>query len=260
MSDAPADRTVPMTGETNGLAGSSSAGDRSGVTDLSGVGEHSGVTDLSAEELDGLAAAATVLSRLLLAAPDAEVLAATRDPEMLADWPLPPGEVTSRGLALLEASAERGEDARVVRRDHARLFVGPDTLRAPPYESVHRSADGLVFEDQTLQVRAFYARFDLSAPRVGRDPDDHIGLELSFVAALATRALDAMEAGDEDARRQTVAALREFLDRHLLAWGPDLMILIGERAETAFYRGVSALGFAALEHTADRVCGRALRG
>ena len=218
-----------------------------------------GAVGLSPEELDGLAAAATVLSRLLLDAPDAEMLDATRDPAMLADWPLPSGEVTARGLDLLAASRERGEDARAVKRDHARLFVGPDTLLAPPYESVHRSADGLVFEEETMAVRAFYARFDLTAPRVGRDPDDHIGLELAFVAALATRALDAIEAGDEAERARILEALREFLDDHLLAWGPDLMVMIGERAETAFYQGVSALGFAALEHAAERVCGRALR-
>ncbi|MFO8074778.1 MAG: TorD/DmsD family molecular chaperone [Actinomycetota bacterium] len=222
----------------------------------SGLG---GVVDLSAEELDGLAAATTFLSRLLLAAPGDDVLDGTRDPALLADWPLPPSEVTSRGLELLAASAERGEDARVIKRDHARLFVGPDTLLAPPYESVHRSTDGLVFEKETMQVRAFYARFDLAAPRAGRDPDDHIGLELAFVAALATRALDALEAGDEAERARILDALREFLDDHLLVWGPDLMVMIGESADTAFYQGVSALGFGTLEHLAGRVFGRALR-
>ena len=224
-------------------------------------GSHEPVArDLSSEELDGLAAAATVLSRLLLAAPDEQTLDGMRDPAMLADWPLPVGEVAARGIDFLASSRDRGEDVRAVKRDHARLFVGPDTLRAPPYESVHRSADGLVFETQTVQVRAFYARFDLTAPRVGRDPDDHIGLELAFVAALANRALDALEAGDVAERARLLDALREFLDEHLLTWGPDLMVLIGERAETAFYQGVSALGFEALQHAAVRVCGRALRG
>lgn len=218
-----------------------------------------GAVGLAPEELDGLAAAATILSRLLLAAPDAEVLDATRDPVMLADWPLPSGEIATRGLDLLATSRERGEDAAAVKRDHARLFIGPDTLRAAPYESVHRSTDGLVFEAETMAVRAFYARFGLESARLGREPDDHIGLEFAFVAELATRALDAIEAGDDGERSRVLDAMREFLEAHLLVWGPDLMVMVGERAETAYYQGVSALGFGTLEHAAARVCGRALR-
>ena len=222
---------------------------------------HSGGADVSrpsAEDLDAFAAAYTVLSRLLLAAPAQDVLDSTRAPDMLAEWPMPATEITARGRDLLADSGRAGEDERAVRRDYNRLFVGPDKLLAPPYESVQRSPDQLLFEEETVRVRAFYARFGLVAPRLEREPDDHIGLELAFMATLSTRALDSFEWGDADALSELVSAQREFLEAHLLAWGPDLMVLIGRHADTAFYRGVSALGFGTLEHAALRLCGRAL--
>lgn len=214
--------------------------------------------DLTVEELDGIAAATTILSRLLLAPPEPDLLEQMRTPDLLADWPLPRDAFTERGCELLTASVAAHEDSAAVRRDFNRLFVGPDVLLAAPYESVHRSIDGLVFGEHTRQVRAHYAGVGLAAPRQGREPDDHVGLEFAFVATLASQALDAAEAGSTDDRARTLDHLATFLSEHLLVWAPDLMRLIGERADTAFYRGVSALGYATLAYAADRVCRRPL--
>ncbi len=210
-----------------------------GSTGTGGVAE---ARQLTFEELDAFAAACTVLSRLLLAAPAQPVLDATRRADMLAVWPLPPTEPTRRGLDAWQRSADAAEDERAVRRDHRRLFVGPGPLLAPPYESVHLSVDRLVFEEQTRQVRAVYARHGLAAPRLDRDPDDHIGLELDLLANLAVRAMDALEAEDPTASAEIQEAKRAFLADHLLRWAPGLMHTIEEQADTAFYRGVAALG------------------
>lgn len=60
----------------------------------------------------------------------------------------------------------------VLGADYHRLFVGPGTMLAPPWESVHPSDEGLTFQDETLQVRQAYAEFGLTAPAVNREPDD----------------------------------------------------------------------------------------
>lgn len=207
------------------------------------------------QELDGQAAACTVLSRMLLNAPDQAALDATREADMLASWPLPPSEATSRGLAAWRRSAEISEDERVVRRDHRRLFVGPGPLLAPPYESVHRSVDRLVFEAQTLQVRAVYARHGLAAPQLDRHPDDHIGLELDLLATLSLRAMDALDADDAATAAELEDAQRTFLAEHLLRWAPGLMLTIEQQADTDFYRGVGALGTGLLEELRRWVVG-----
>ena len=185
----------------------------------------------------------TVLSRLLLRPPTRDDLVALRDPGLLAVWPLGrPG--FADGLDLLARSSAAGEDAEAVRADHNRLFVGPGHLRAAPYESVHRSEEGLLFDRETHQVRAWYARYGLQAPLLNREPDDHVGLELEFLSHLAGLALA------EPERAETILAdLGRFVSEHPATWVPGLARLITDGAGTHFYRGVGLLLGATMERT-----------
>jgi putative dimethyl sulfoxide reductase chaperone len=200
-----------------------------------------------ARTLDDFAAAFTTLSSLLVSAPAAPVLDRVRDAELLREWPLPGHPDCRRGTALLAESATAREQESLVRRDYNRLFRGPERMKAPPYESVHRSKEHLVFEQETMQVRAAYAEFGLTAPRLGAEPDDHIGLELSFVATLAVHGMDAMEAGDDLELARVLRALVAFLDEHLLAWAPRCLAQAADGSTTLFYQGVAALGLGTLE-------------
>lgn len=209
------------------------------------------VTDsVRAGRLDALATAWTVLARLLLAPPGEESLANVRDAAMLAEWPLH-DEDSDTGVTLLAQSASRGEDVELVRSDFRRLFVGPESLQAPPWESVHRSPDRLLFEEQTFQVREWYARHGLVAPRLNREPDDHIGLELDFLATLLLRAMEALDDGRDDDALALLADHDSFLATHVLPWAPELMGQIRRGAQTSFYRGVGALGAGALRVARD---------
>jgi TorA maturation chaperone TorD len=197
--------------------------------------------------LDALAAGWTALSRLLLAPPSDDTLAQVRNPALLDQWPLRDDSgATDRGRDLLLTSASAGEDADAVGRDFARLFVGPGRLQAPPWESVHRSRERLLFEAETFQVREWYARYGLEAPRLNREPDDHIGLELEFLATLAERAITALEEDRPEDAGELVSAHQGFLAEHVLPWAPALMDLIRENAETSFLQGVAELGTGAL--------------
>ena len=199
-----------------------------------------------ARDLDRMAAAFTTLSRLLLAPPAQDVLDQLRDAELLSQWPGRPSAESRDGIAALLESGRLDEDARDVRRDFAQLFVGPERMTAPPYESVHRSEDRLIFEQDTFVVRAAYAEFGLAAPRLNQEPDDHIGLEMAFIGELCVRGLDALDSADDAELARVVAAIARFLDEHLLAWGPQCLTLISTEATTSFYRGVAALGLGVL--------------
>ena len=117
---------------------------------------------------------------------------------------------------------------------------------APPYESVHRSEEHLIFDLETMQVRAEYASFGLAAPRPNQDPDDHIGLELGFLGALCVQAMDAIDSGDDAELTRLLVGVQGFLEAHLLVWGPQCLTLAADGAQTLFYRGVSAMGLSAL--------------
>lgn len=202
------------------------------------------------QTLDRLGAAFQTLSVFLLSAPSQDLLDQVCQPELLDQWPGTPSPYRAQGTAHLVASNAWQETQAQVKQDYNSLFVGPEAMLAPPYESVHRSQERLIFEQETFVVRAAYAEFDLAAPHLNQEPDDHIGLELAFLGTLAERALDAIEENNLTALDTILAATSSFLHQHLLRWGPDFFTLVQEHATTEFYRGVSALGLGVLEDAA----------
>lgn len=203
------------------------------------------------ETLDRFAAAFTALASFLGAAPDAELIDRLRAADQLDEWPVTDDGESLHGRALLEESALAQEDATTVRRDYNRLFFGPEPMLAPPYESVHRSEEHLVFERETMLVRAAYAEFDLAAPRLNKEPDDHIGLELTFVATLCVRGMDALDDDDDLELARILRGFMSFLADHLLAWAPKFLTQAAQGATTHFYQGVAALGLGALAAADD---------
>lgn len=192
-----------------------------------------------AEALDSYAGACAFLSRLFLEPVDQVLITALRDGSVLVEWPLEADEETVRGLDAMRTGSSTSLDVLTVdRRD---LFEGPDHVLACPYESVYLSEEHLTFEAQTLDVRAFYNRFGVQAPSLGNEPDDHIGLELSFISHLCVLGLDAIESGDADAETAVIASIADFLDQHLLLWVTDCLDLILKHATTDFYRGLAHL-------------------
>lgn len=109
-----------------------------------------------------------------------------------------------------------------------RLFVGPSRLVAPPWESVYRSEDGLLFQQATLEVRGLYRKAGLSVPNRGREADDHISFELDYMAHLCSMQME----GDADARSEQGS----FLNEHLLAWLPEFA---GRISGSGFYEVVA---------------------
>lgn len=196
-------------------------------------------TSTVAEVLDAHAGACTFLSRLFLEPVDQSLVIALRDAAVLSDWPLAADEATVAGLHALRVGATAPLDLLVV--DHRDLFEGPDHVLACPYESVYLSDEHLTFEQQTLDVRAFYNRFGVQAPSSGTEPDDHIGLELSFISHLCVLGLDAIESRDADAETAMIASVGDFLSQHLLRWVDDCLDRVVEHATTDFYRGLGHL-------------------
>lgn len=199
-----------------------------------------------ASRLDGFAAAYSVMERLLRAPADTGLQQRLSEPGVLDSWPMPRDPETSRGLALLGASLSSKESVTELQRDFERLFVGPNASLAPPYESVYRSVDRLLFDVPTFEVRAEYRSFGLQAPDFNREPDDHLGLEFSYLALVCERGLDALERADVRGLDEALEAQRRFLAEHVLCWGADCLGLVEANAQTAFYRGVGGLGLGVL--------------
>lgn len=147
-----------------------------------------------------------------------------------------------RVAAGLTELAEYVESIDAIAHDHFRLLVGPAEPIAVPWESVYRSQNGLLFGAATVQVRAAYRRFDLEAPKLGVEPDDHISLELGFCRELLVRGLSVSDRGDAAEASHCFEAHEDFCRKHLRRWAPELFERMTNGADTHFYRGIGMLG------------------
>ena len=151
------------------------------------------------------------------------------------------GEGSRLACAIMEAASSEGAEERL-RDEYMSLMIGPGEMPVPPWESVFVSKEKLLFQESTLLVRRAYARAGYRSAGYPHEADDHIAVELNFMAALAKRTLDAFEADDGGEFARLLDVQRTFLAEHLLVW-------IGEYAErmqalagfNAFYPSFAAL-------------------
>lgn len=146
-----------------------------------------------------------------------------------------------------------------LQHDYRRLFVGPERLLAPPWESVYVSPDHLLFDTQTLQVRREYQRFGMPIPKLYNEPDDHLGLELRFVVHLSGIGIGALEREQPEVLDAALTEMRGFLNNHLMKWAPDCLTRVIENARTDYYRGCARLALGCLTHTSQIVQLEAIR-
>lgn len=210
-----------------------------------------GKTDVAEriERLECEAAMALLLSALVRTEPSGEWLGRLASDGVFEEAPFAADEdEVERGMDLLagwerswnEGAQEAGADA--LYSDYLALFVGPGAPLAAPWESVYaHEGEALVFQRETLEVRACYREFDLQVERLHHEPDDHVGYELEFVAALARREADARAKGDADEADRAACARMRFLTDHLAVWGDRWAGMVISHAKTPFYRGAALL-------------------
>jgi putative dimethyl sulfoxide reductase chaperone len=201
-----------------------------------------------------------LLGKALYAELDKDWLESLIAEDIFAEAPFGEEQMETRnGLKCLQSwTAENragisDECFKAIKKDQLDLFIGTDKVLAPVWESVYFSQQRLVFQTQTLQVREWFSRFGLQLERFNREPDDHIGLELSFLAHLASLALQALDQDDSQKFETVLQAQRDFLSEHLLCWGPVWARLVSEHAGTDFYRGLAHLTHGALLATAEHL-------
>ena len=115
-------------------------------------------------------------------------------------------------------------------------------LSASPCESVWLDEDGLAMQEPMFQIRDWYARRGLAVENWRLRTDDHLVIQLQFIAHL----LDQAEALPAD-----FAEPARFMDEHLLRWVGEFGKRVGARCRTRFYAGVATLTAAYLEELRD---------
>jgi len=136
--------------------------------------------------------------------------------------------------------------------EHARLFIGPFQLVAPPYGSLYLDDAKTVMGESTARVAAFYNSCGLQLADDFHELPDHFAVELEFISYLAFKQREAEIAGDQDEVTRVVGLQREFLERFLLPWLAPFTAAIIADGEAPFYQAIArcSAAFITADYTA----------
>ena len=136
--------------------------------------------------------------------------------------------------AVSQTRIEAGADvATEISYEHTRLFVGPSSPAAEPWETYYPAAPEGVevpepssgFGEATFAMRALLREEGLELSNENHQFEDHIGIELLYLSTLYSHAAE----GDAEALAKAAA----FIDAHPGRWIDRLAV----KVETAFPQG-----------------------
>lgn len=140
---------------------------------------------------------------------------------------------------LNEVDENREREYENIHWDYTRLFIGPKRLLAPPWESAYLNREGLLFQEETLQVRKAYLKYCLVSGKYTKEAEDHIALELDFMYRLNQLTIEKIKDNIDADIKEILLDQKEFLENHLAKWIPSFTNTIQSNANTDFYRGIS---------------------
>lgn len=126
---------------------------------------------------------------------------------------------------------EKGLHCSELDAEYQTLFIGPNSLAAPPWGSVYLDPEAVVFGDSLLKLCDFLAQHQVEFIAEQDEPEDHIGLMLMLSAYLAENRPE---------------LLSEFLQQHFLIWSSRYLQLLTDESDSTFYKGLGLLTKATL--------------
>jgi anaerobic sulfite reductase subunit A len=126
--------------------------------------------------------------------------------------------------------------------DFASLFLGTGERPAHPYASVYLGGGKTVMGDQRNRVLEIYGEEYLKKAGWFREPEDHIAVELEFMAHLCLSLLKALERDDMQGYERKLRLQTAFYRDHLKTWVPEFCADVTEgSAHKDFYRAFGGL-------------------
>ncbi len=126
-----------------------------------------------------------------------------------------------------------------IRLEYNRLFVGPNALPCPPYESVYRrdrapSDLGMLMGPSVLDIKKRYGEAGLQISQNFPDLPDHVSVEMEFMSYLCAKEADVLS------RHEDVTIWRgrqaEFWRIHLEPWIPQFSQAVLSNSRSNFYK------------------------
>lgn len=208
---------------------------------------------MNAANIGACALTLNFLARLFIEPPDARFIELVRENKVFEEWPLEPSNEDSAEalLFLKEGVATHDEAAQTaLLAEYAALFIGPDNA-IPLWESVWTTKDRLLFDGPMFDVRDAYAEYGLASPNPDHEPDDHFGLEVSFLGGVMGCLAEAAEQDDTEVAAKHFAMAGRFVNAHLSRWATRFLEVVANHENASFYKAVSILCADTLAQAAD---------
>ena len=173
--------------------------------------------------------------------PDVAFLSLFADPAVSGAFSLlsaEDGDNMSKAASFISSQPEKAKASdylHQLQNEYMRLFIGPQKLPAPPWESVYRSHQGLLFQESTLTIREIYRKNGFQSEGYPRVPDDSLALELDFMGRMAEKSLAALADGQDTTLAETLAVQESFVRVHLLFWIPLMLERLSASEFRLFY-------------------------
>jgi TorA maturation chaperone TorD len=181
--------------------------------------------------------------------------------QRLAEDPETEGTEIAEGFRALAAFAsDVREDALddiqlQLAAEYAGLFLGVRQCPAHPSESAYMSTDHLIMGKARDDVLALYRTMSLERNIDFTEPEDHIALELQFMADLSAKATQALRTGNQGDARRYLEVQRSFLKDHLMKWVPLLVADVLKSGRREFYKAVAKVTRGFIEMDQEMVLG-----
>lgn len=128
-------------------------------------------------------------------------------------------------------------------RDFCYFFlIGVESV--PHSESVYLSPDHLEKQEPRDEVLELYRQVGFQISEDFKEPEDHIALELEFMARLSHLIMVALDADNYEDANVLIDTRKRFMEEHLVKWVPAFCKFLGEAAQkkgSPFYEGIAYL-------------------
>ncbi|MBQ9043433.1 MAG: molecular chaperone TorD family protein [Eggerthellaceae bacterium] len=141
--------------------------------------------------------------------------------------------------------ASAGEDpVRGISVEYTRLFVGPPSPAAAPWETFYRNEGVSVgFGEATFEMQRLLREAGLQVSNENNQYADHIGIELLYLSVLCERAAQGGQAEAD--------ACASFAAEHSLTWIGKLRNRVSDDSPSGYYDNILTLAEALLNKVAN---------
>jgi TorA maturation chaperone TorD len=135
-------------------------------------------------------------------------------------------------IACTRVLAGEGDGTKALERvgvEYTRLFIGPGSPAAPPWETLYRDGGTVLFGQPTFDMKKLFAREGVKASNNSHQFEDHIGFELLYLS------MRGASFAEDFPSAATVSEIQDFILTHPLSFIEQLHSKAKEAALVGFY-------------------------